>query len=394
MILLLGDARALHFLDAYSPDQLFHIHLRPYKIINPGDNQLKASQKTLRVLNKELNEMLRRSFVKIGKQQIPVCLYDFRIYVQSLYWMWQYRLGHEPDHAEEIRSWFPVFGDDFNKYVVDAFTQVENRLEMLALLYSDFTGNFIRFILQKKPKDQSPHDVSAFYNNYIIEQKNPETELLEIDGHKRTVYRIFVNIKQAFVPLTLTPEKLGITGMLQKFPLKVFIQQHALDRLKERLGNYFFDLSYIYVVVSILEHPIPAGDGKGFLFPLKYGRFNLGYLSGFIIGDKLVILTFLFLTNSGTPEGKRLHDLIGLQKEDKKYLGIDKLSTFIRSDIRHDEKLKGLFCQAGCGDLFKMSGAGLYDPNQKEISCAAYIAHYLGMEQTAGTQEKIRLLIQ
>src|SRR3989339_667593 len=89
MVVKLGDTQTLHFLDAYSPDQLLHIHLRPYKIINPDDGQLKVSQKNLWVLNKELNEMLHRTIINIGKQQLPVCLYDFRIYVQPLYWLWQ-----------------------------------------------------------------------------------------------------------------------------------------------------------------------------------------------------------------------------------------------------------------------------------------------------------------
>jgi len=380
MVVKLGDTQTLHFLDAYSPDQLLHIHLRPYKIINPDDGQLKVSQKNLWVLNKELNEMLHRTIINIGKQQLPVCLYDFRIYVQPLYWLWQFRLDHEPDRAEEIRSWFPVFNDSFNDYVADALRQVEDCLEVLSLLYSDFTSSLICFIPQKMPESKSPYDVSAFYSNYIINQKEPETELLEIDGHKRTVYRIFANIKQVYTPLVLTPENLGITGMLQTFPLKVYIQQHALDRLKERVGNYFSDISYILVIESLLERPIHSDNGR-LLFPFMNSRSKLGYLSAVITGDKLVVLTFLFITNNGTPEGKRLHDLIGLQKEDKKYLGIDKLSTFIRSDIGQNEKLKDLFCKAGCGALFELSKAGLVQPDQKEILCAAYIARYLGMGQ-------------
>ena len=50
-----------------------------------------------------------------------------------------------------------------------------------------------------------------------------------------------------------------------------------------------------------------------------------------IIEGKIVIRTFLFVTNNGTPEGKKLAQITGLQKLDKKYLALDKLSTFMTS---------------------------------------------------------------
>ena len=102
-------------------------------------------------------------------------------------------------------------------------------------------------------------------------------------------------------------------------------------------------------------------------------------MKGDIIGDKLVIRTFLFLTNNGTPEGKKLHNLIGLQKADKEFLKIDKLSTFVNSDIKENEKLKALFCEAGCGDLFQLDKTVLDRSDKKEITCAEYLTQYLGM---------------
>jgi hypothetical protein len=239
----------------------------------------------------------------------------------------------------------------------------------------------IRFVPEKTDNEKPVPDLSAFYNNYVLEQKKPETESLEIDGHRRTIYQVCVTAKQGFYPLSITPGKLGITGLMQEFPLKVYVQLHVLERLKERLGNHFRQLSYLYVMGAMLQKPVLAGHEQGLLFPVMSGTVKLGYLKAVIIGDKLVVLTFLFVTNNGTPEGKKLKDLIGLQKEDKKYLGIDKLSTFIKSDIKQDEKLKALFCQAGCGSLFQMAKEFLDQPDQKEIACAAYLSHYLGMEE-------------
>jgi hypothetical protein len=129
----------------------------------------------------------------------------------------------------------------------------------------------------------------------------------------------------------------------------------------------------------MLSEAILSTGNNTYLFPLVHGADKLGYFKGDIIGDKLVIRTFLFITNNGTPEGKKLQKLIGLQKADKKYLGIDKLSTFILSDIKENEQLKTLFCEAGCGDLFKLDKTVLNKPEEKEIACAHFIANYLGI---------------
>lgn len=127
------------------------------------------------------------------------------------------------------------------------------------------------------------------------------------------------------------------------------------------------------------SEPIPLNNERSFLFPLTFSKAKLGYLKADVIGDKLVIRTFLFITNNGTPEGKKLQELFGLQKADKKYLGIDKLSTFILSDIKENEQLKKLFCEAGCGALFKLDKTLLDNPEEKEIACAKFIANYLGI---------------
>jgi len=47
---------------------------------------------------------------------------------------------------------------------------------------------------------------------------------------------------------------------------------------------------------------------------------KLGYLVCGLFEAKIVIRSFLFVTNDGTPKGKRLSELTQLQRLDKKYL--------------------------------------------------------------------------
>ena len=102
-----------------------------------------------------------------------------------------------------------------------------------------------------------------------------------------------------------------------------------------------------------------------------------GYLQVELHGDKLIIHTFLFLTNSGTPEGKKLEQLAGLQKADKIYLEIDKLSTFNSYHIDKNEQLKELFVQAGCGSLLELGHLQEYSVNEVKDKDPDSILKYL-----------------
>jgi hypothetical protein len=104
---------------------------------------------------------------------------------------------------------------------------------------------------------------------------------------------------------------------------------------------------------------------------------KVGYLLTTLHDNKLVIRSFLFLTNDGTPEGRKLHQLTRLEKYDKKYLGIDKLSTFTAYRIDEDEELSAIFREAGCGPLldssYLQSIAAEYTPPRDKSSLHRYL---------------------
>lgn len=137
--------------------------------------------------------------------------------------------------------------------------------------------------------------------------------------------------------------------------LPVYIQMHALNRVEERLDCSNKDFLHYMVYESAKEGKVHKGPDNTYLIAFKYFDRKAGYLSAIVHDGKLVIRTFLFLTHNGTPEGKKLHDLTGLQKHDKKYLLIDKLSTFMNPELRRNETIRRLFFDAGCGDLFELT---------------------------------------
>ena len=383
---ILGDDSAFDLLDKKRRLMIYCTRIRPFKVINPAEGK-RASKAALQMLNDNLTQLLQHTWVELNSQQIRINLYDFSIYAETLFLFWDNVVNEEPDIGERFHACFPIFEkDEFNEQRLKMLYMVERRLELLSWLFSDFTSSTIRFAKEKLKENRPPFDLSPFFNNYIVEQKKTETELLEIDGHRRTIFRVCLNAKQAFIPFTLTPEQLGLQGMMQKLPLKVFIQKHVIVRMEERLGKTFVHLSYLYIITSLLQAPLPAGKPNSLLFPMNEGNIRLGYLQADIIGDKLVVRTFLFVTNNGTPEGKKLQKLAGLAKLDKAYLGIDRLNTFITSDIKDHQQLRALFNQAGCGGLFQLNYSWMIKANKKQGACADRLACYLGLQQATGRQ--------
>ncbi len=375
---VLGDASAYGLLDKQTLLRMYSTRIRPYKIILPGDKEFKNRSKMLIVLNKMLNDLLHKSIIEFGDRKIKYSLYDFAVYVETVHMVWRNVDANCPAIASRFKACFPMFNDDFKETRLQALMKTNQILDLIAWLYSDCTVETLRFIPENTKG--SSRAFNSFYNNYVLDQQKVETETLEIDGNKRTIYRICVSLNEQFIPLTLTPEELGMKGILQTFPLKVYIQMHALERIETRLGKLFRIFHYPHIISAVVKGvAVPTDNKNSFLFPVNIGKARVGYFKADVIGDILLVRTFLFLTNNGTPEGKKLNRLVGLQKADKNYLGIDKLSTFIQSDIKNDEKLKALFCEAGCGDLFNLDKNLLGGPGNKELATAQYIAHFLGI---------------
>nr|WP_319998734.1 hypothetical protein [uncultured Draconibacterium sp.] len=372
---LIGDARALDTFDKIEKKLLHHCRIRPYKIVNAEKEEKKLSAKEIRFVNTYLSRLLTNNHIELAGKKIS--LYDFSFYIETLYF---YYRNAENQNNIKFRSYFPVFETkEFEDRRFDVYYKFTGYLEKLAWSYSNLTNYTIRFVKQECNKSLSLSDLTPFFNNYHIEARRIDKEIWKKDNNPRTIYHLFLNTQQQFVPFEVKAEYFGINSMMHNLSIKVYIQKHAITRIKERLGIHFWHMSYSLVVIAMCNKPIEIETSKSFLFPVTYGKIKVGYLKAELTGNKLVILTFLFLTNNGTPEGQKLNN-IGLEKEDKKYLGIDKLDIFINSDIKNDERLTQLFKSADCGDLFKLDKTLINKHNSEEVARAAFLNHYLGID--------------
>ncbi|HZK96465.1 MAG TPA: hypothetical protein VFC67_19850 [Prolixibacteraceae bacterium] len=379
MMEILGDASAYDCLSLTGVDILYMTRIRPVKLISSDIPALKVSKSDLNKMNEVLNQLLRGKFVSINPQKKQISLYDFMCYTETVYFFWRNVKKGDCLHPEAFKQKFPIF-NDFEDKRLEAHSIKDDYIRFISWAFTKLGHFYVRIEFEILKLNTTSFNAKAFYNNYIVYFEKPETELFEIDRHKRAIFRIGIYHENEFIGLTLTPEQLGINGLLKNIPLKVYIQRHALERITERIGDFFTVTTYTEIIRMVSKHhTFPSGDG-GFLFPYTYMNKRLGYLKADIFGDQLIFRTFLFLTNNGTPEGKKLANLLGIQKADKKYLGIDNLNTFINSDIESNENLKRVFCQAGCSDLFELKKAMKVN-SSPSIHCANFLENYLGLNR-------------
>jgi len=195
----------------------------------------------------------------------------------------------------------------------------------------------------------------AQYFQLKVSSYKPEQKQVVVDGIARPAYEVCWGYRNYGIKKAeLTPLQLGLSD--DEFPetLPVYIQMHALNKLYERIDclKYFVLPGCVY---NSLADPVYCkGSHHTFLINFMISGLKLGYLVASVQKGILLVQTFLLITNNGTPEGDRLATLTKLNKLDKEYLTIDKLSAFYASDIADTPEVKQLFLDAGCIDLFNV----------------------------------------
>jgi hypothetical protein len=135
----------------------------------------------------------------------------------------------------------------------------------------------------------------------------------------------------------------------------VYIQQYAIDRITECAYCTLPGIagSLVYQAFTYNRKIIPTGENQ-YLIECYCDNVKTGYFSAIYVSGILVIRTFLLITHSDTPEGRKLEQLTGLQKLDKAYLAIDNLFSLANSNIVDDDEIQKIFKEAGCKSILKL----------------------------------------
>ena len=123
--------------------------------------------------------------------------------------------------------------------------------------------------------------------------------------------------------------------------IPVYVQNHALHRIRERLDC--MDNSYVNIVISLsfmLPKFITATNGQRMIRAIDLSGEPVGYFPFLMQDGAILLLSFLPLSSPITPEGSVLYKELGIKIDDSKYIGLDKLSFYIKTDFDALPKLK------------------------------------------------------
>jgi hypothetical protein len=216
-----------------------------------------------------------------------------------------------------------------------------------------------------------------------------EVRKVKINGETHSAIQTgairYENDVPRLIPFLLSLESLHIKPPPSRPELPVYIQQHALDRMKERIGTVIPCFYKNILVNAIIKKQLIPISGNKLLITCFAENLKIGYFVAEIVHNIILIRTFLLLTNGGTPEGDRLSKLTGLETDDRKYLSIDTLQGLANSDIEQNKAICELFHKAGCGSILELckkinsesAMMWLLDKSQPKNLIADLITEYL-----------------
>jgi hypothetical protein len=373
---LIGDASLYNLIPSYDQEKIYRLRGAPLKIkIAKG---AKIQKRLLEVLEKLIRQILLQQTIEIMPDtNLRVSIGDYFSVCSALE---NVLASDECTFSEEEH--FNRFLKSTNYREEQYNEEILKTCQLVCSIYDDlsqkrlysFTTDFYSSsgsaeqrtsTINKYAKNRQAmlnyfHSIDfRIHNDIVIDTLPLELQHVTIDNEKRPVIPLGVVLYPKYSkPLlhcfTIPMEQLKVQSPFGKLSVPVYIQQHALNRLMERTGILIPGYCVISMQISF-THPtiLPIGNNR-FLIEYYLNELKVGYFLSELKDGILVLRTFLFLTNGGTPEGDKLAKMTHLQRADREYLSIDNLRTLANSDILEDERLCQLFRDAGCKSILQI----------------------------------------
>ena len=348
---ILGLCSCGHLVDMIPPivkKGVYQIRQHPPKLYPEDCKNL--SKKQFKEIQEELDLLMHDVGIPLteGGPQLPA--YKFYTYLTTI---------------EVMRDLFARSNDPAEQEICRTMDEHLNINELETKLREKLCGwcNVISFRCSRPPFNmvrvfpvfRENIDKNKNMMKFAIRQSKQQIKMFDIRNLPRPAFRIGI--------VGYTGEQLWTKvnrSFLENIPfdeqetVPVYIQSHAMKRLKERLDTFTEGDLHFHTICSFTTPKVIRSRGHYLLEYEILGK-KFGYWVARLTDDALIIQTFLFLTAHTAPEGQKLEKLSGLSKIDIKYWNIDRLSTFYLSDLKDNPTIRQLFCDAGCGGLFDLS---------------------------------------
>jgi hypothetical protein len=384
---LIGDVALYHLIPPFERERIYRLRGAPLKIM--AAKGAKIQKRLLEVLEKLIRQILLQQTIElIPDSNLRTSVGDYFSVCGAL----EHVLSQEDCTftGEERFGRFLEFTDYRESQYEDA---INNACQLVCSTYDDLsqkrlysytTNTYTAFdskeqqlyALNKYAKNRQMllnyfHSVDfRIHNDIMIDALPLDVRQVTINREKRPVVQLAIVLPDNDPPLhgiTIPLEKLNVQTQFGKLSAPVYVQQHVIIRMMERTGILVPGYCVLTMQVSFAEPVIlPIGNDR-FLIEYYLEALKVGYFLAELKDGLLVLRTFLFLTNSGTPEGDKLAELTHLQRADREYLSIDNLRTLANSDILEDENICRLFREAGCESILQICEKKKTDPSFMEI---------------------------
>lgn len=181
----------------------------------------------------------------------------------------------------------------------------------------------------------------------------PDRARIVVDGEPRPAFRCGASFGVHGVAWIELPAKLLGDDTSESYPL--YVQSHAIHQLHERVPIDDGGLVHDAMWQSFSDPRIVRNRRDQSLIEYRFFQHRLGYFVVDTVDGKALARTFLFLSMEGTPEGDALYKRLRLGRRDIKQLDLDKLQTFVMTDLQQDSELVEILDGCGCGHLLRMS---------------------------------------
>ena len=350
---------------------LFETRLRTVKIIRAPDNKVPSA--VIKYCQEMVLMTLKNTSFDFGVgKAVQINMYEYYTYGFTL--ASYFGRTPEPNYVafkEVKKALEPLITKLDSELNNDIWKRYEQAIFSAIFLFNNLDTGLYAFKLEMK-------QLALFTEIYCMQTEKAD---IVIDAKKRPTHKVgWIGWQIPNLIIDYVSVKSEALGLLPGMKLDVYIQNHALDRLFERMDGVNGGTLHMAVVNSLKDIKTCRNKKGELLIEYIFFGNKTGYFRAEVADGKLVLLTFLFLTNNGTPEGERLHANTGIMKEDKIYLTIDKISSFIDSDIGSNPRIKKMFTDAGCESLFKVDKWAYFAEENTNKQLSELVSNYLKLE--------------
>jgi len=330
-------------------DNAYLCRSAPFKI--SADNLSNIPSAYLKDIKVILPRLLKSNSISLQPANCEISPYDYMTVVFTIIIMGGSIDESSFNNANKVKEALLLFAADTATHEI-ANNYFCNILHTCNLEINDLRNTLYWFnYTQVIPKSHPAETENLIHIHSVI----PETIHVDVDGSSRPVFRVgWANALTGPDWISIKPSLLGSKSSFSQIPLKVYAQAHAINRLMERVDCFWRGITQYNLYCSLLNPKIAYDNNNNLLIEYSFFNIKVGYFRADIVDGIILLRTFLFITNNGTPEGQLLEKNTGLQKLDKKYLQIDKLSTFMNSDLDKNTEVQRLFKISGCQCLINL----------------------------------------